>query len=71
MLQITQVTTDEHLRKVRELIDELRRWDLEESQRLGLDPQDIFTFFYSSYDRPLLENHTPPDGAFLLATSCG
>jgi putative acetyltransferase len=67
MLQITHATTDEHFAQAHQLIAELARWDGEQSQQLGLDPQEVAAFFYSFDDQALRRESTPPAGRMLLA----
>jgi len=68
MLQITRATTEEHFQQARQLITEMARWDAEQSRRLGLDPQEVLAFFYSTDDQALRRESAPPAGSLLLAT---
>ena len=68
MLQITNATTEEHFDQTRQLIAEMARWDGEQSQQLGLDPQEVAEFFYSSDDEALRRESAFPAGSLLLAT---
>jgi GNAT superfamily N-acetyltransferase len=68
MLQISHATTDKHFAHAHQLIEEMARWDGEQSQRLGLDPQEVMAFFYSSDDEELRRESEPPAGCLLLAT---
>ena len=67
MLQITHASTEEHFQHARELITEMARWDAEQSQRVGLDPQEVMAFFYPTDDE-LRRESAPPAGSLLLAT---
>jgi GNAT superfamily N-acetyltransferase len=73
MLLITRATTLEHFQQVRALRAAMGRWDAAESQRLGLDPQEVQAFFYSpaTDDQTSLRENAPPHGRLLLATFAG
>jgi GNAT superfamily N-acetyltransferase len=67
MLQIAHATTKEHFQQVQDLIAEMARWDAQQSQLLGLDPQEVLAFFYSHNDDALLREGAVPGGNLLLA----
>ena len=67
MLQITHASTEAHFQQARQLIVEMARWDAEQSQRVGLDPQEVLAFFYPTDDE-LRRESVPPGGSLLLAT---
>jgi GNAT superfamily N-acetyltransferase len=68
MLQIIRAVIAEEFQLAWQLRAEMGRWDAAESQRLGLDPQEVLASFYPTDDRVMLRENVRPDGELLLAT---
>jgi putative acetyltransferase len=71
MLEIIRAATRDHYFEARDLMNELSAWDMAQTAQLGLDPQVVLEFYYSSVEEPLPGVFAPPEGILLLARDSG
>jgi GNAT superfamily N-acetyltransferase len=66
MIQIVAPTSEDDWRTADLLIAELKAWDLEQSQALGFDPDEVMSIFYPN-DGDIRQDSARPRGCLLLA----
>lgn len=71
MFEISAATNENHYAQARELMNELSAWDTAQTARLGLNPQEVLEFYYSSAEAALPSVFAPPEGMLLLACDSG
>jgi ribosomal protein S18 acetylase RimI-like enzyme len=71
MPDIVAATTESQYQQIRELLAEHIAWDTAQTERLGLDPQEVLSFYYASGQETLPGEYAPPEGHLLLATEVG
>jgi ribosomal protein S18 acetylase RimI-like enzyme len=71
MQQITLAATAEQLEYVREIRDEMARWDSAQAQMIGYDPTEVLSLFYPVEDQPSLGAAESNERVWLLATYAG
>jgi GNAT superfamily N-acetyltransferase len=69
-IELREASTEEDREEADTLMDEYIAWDRESTQRLGLDPEAMWAFFYQG-DPPLPGAFGPPAGCLLLASRAG
>jgi GNAT superfamily N-acetyltransferase len=68
MLRIAHATTREEFQAIMRLRAEMGQWDAAQSQRLGLNPEEVLKFFYPGNEQTLRRENTLPAGGLLIAS---
>jgi carbonic anhydrase len=66
-IRILSPTTEEEWHHAEILMAELKEWDLQQSQGLGFDRDEVIRVFYSDATGDIRRDSMPPDGCLLLA----
>ena len=70
-IQLLSPGTEKEWGQAEALIAELKEWDVQQSQTLGFDRDEVLSVFYPDDIGRIRHDSVPPDGCFLLAIDAG